>query len=58
MSEWIGKWVCCWIRCLICNYKHVSVHPACCNEEELECPNCGYMNSETFDPDETPDYLF
>ena len=31
------------IRCDLCNYEYVDVHPVSC--DKLECPNCGNMAS-------------
>jgi len=40
-------WCVALVKCLICNYEHVSVYPEEIEDEDSqECPNCGQMACE------------
>lgn len=40
-----GPWVVASVMCLVCQTRHVSVHPVSADENTLECP-CGARMSE------------
>ena len=45
----IGPWRAEWTRCFACTYESVSVFPVQADECSLECPQCGFCDSEVID---------
>lgn len=46
-----GPWVVARVRCCACTYESVSVHPVQADENSLECPQCGFCDSEVIEED-------
>ena len=40
------------VQCRICGHRHAAVAPTCADLDNLECPNCGNMTCQEYEPPE------
>ena len=55
MSEADGPWQQGWVRCRICDHRHVAVIEVPAGQEayDMECSQCGYLACD-WDPEDGP----
>lgn len=45
-----GPWIAAKVQCHCCTNEWYAVFPVQADETELECPSCGFQDSEVIDP--------